>query len=67
MRKIGLVLGSGSAKGFAHIGVLKALHKEHIYPDIIVGSSIGALIGSIYATGMDTDEISRKFCQLTRR
>jgi len=67
LRKIGLVLGSGSARGLAHIGVLKALHKEHIYPDIIVGSSIGALIGSIYATGMDPDEISQKFCQLTRK
>lgn len=67
MQKIGLVLGSGSARGLAHIGVLKALHKENIYPDIVVGTSIGALIGSIYATGMDPEQISQKFCQLTRR
>lgn len=66
-KKIGLVLGSGSARGLAHIGVLKALHKENIYPDLVVGTSIGALIGSIYATGMDPEEMSQKFCQLTRR
>ena len=47
---IGLALGSGSARGWAHIGALKALEAEGIYPDIICGSSIGALVGAAYVT-----------------
>ena len=66
-KKIGLVLGGGSARGLAHIGVLKVLHRENIPVDIVVGSSFGSLIGSIYATGLDPEEIAQKFCQLTRR
>jgi NTE family protein len=46
---IGLVLGSGAARGFAHIGVIHALIDHGITPDIIVGTSIGALIGGCYA------------------
>jgi NTE family protein len=46
---IGLVLGSGAARGFAHIGVIYALIKHGIKPDIIVGTSIGALVGGCYA------------------
>ena len=49
--KIGLALGSGSARGWAHIGVLKALDAEGIKPDIVCGSSIGALVGAAYVTG----------------
>ena len=47
---IGLVLGSGAARGFAHIGVLQALSAHGIVPDIIVGTSMGALVGGCYAT-----------------
>ena len=47
--QIGLVLGSGAARGFAHIGVIHALHAAGIKPDIIVGTSIGALVGGCYA------------------
>lgn len=47
--KIGLALGSGSARGFAHIGVLKVLEKHNIPVDYIAGSSIGAVIGAYYA------------------
>ena len=47
---IGLVLGSGAARGFAHIGVMRALHAHGIKPDIIVGTSMGALVGGCYAT-----------------
>jgi NTE family protein len=47
--KIAIALGSGSARGWAHIGVLKALKREGIEPDIICGSSIGALVGAAYA------------------
>ncbi|MEA3312966.1 MAG: patatin-like phospholipase family protein [Caldisericota bacterium] len=49
MRKIGLALGSGGPKGLSHIGVLKVLEKAGIQIDMIAGSSIGALVGSIYA------------------
>ena len=44
--KIGIALGSGSARGWSHIGVLRALQKYGIEPDIIAGTSIGALVGS---------------------
>jgi NTE family protein len=47
---IGLVLGSGAARGFAHIGVMRALLAHGIKPDIIVGTSMGALVGACYAT-----------------
>ena len=54
---IGLVLGSGAARGFAHIGVMRALDAHGIKPDIIVGTSMGALVGGCYATGqLDTLE-----------
>lgn len=48
-KKIGLALGAGAARGFAHIGVLKELEKNNISIDYISGSSIGALIGGLYA------------------
>ena len=47
--KIALALGSGSARGWAHIGVIKALEELDIHPQIICGTSIGALVGSMYA------------------
>lgn len=49
--KIGLALGSGSARGWAHIGVIRALEEEGIEPDVITGCSIGALVGAAYAKG----------------
>jgi len=51
MAKIGIALGSGSAKGWAHIGVFKALADLGIKPDIVAGCSIGAFVGAAYATG----------------
>ncbi len=50
-RKIGLALGAGGARGFAHIGVLRGLAEAEIPVDAIAGSSIGALIGAVYAAG----------------
>ena len=55
--KIGLALGGGSAKGFAHIGVLKWLEDNRIPVDYIAGTSMGGLIGGCYAVGMGPDEI----------
>jgi NTE family protein len=49
--RIGLALGSGSARGWAHIGVIKALAAHGIHPHIVCGSSIGALVGAAYVTG----------------
>ena len=49
--KIGLALGGGAARGFAHIGVIKALEAQGIYPEIVVGTSAGAVVGSMYAAG----------------
>ncbi|OLQ80387.1 hypothetical protein BIT28_16755 [Photobacterium proteolyticum] len=55
--KIGVVLGGGGAKGAAHIGVLKALEDMQIPVDYIVGTSMGAYVGGLYATGMSADDI----------
>ncbi|UTV28101.1 patatin-like phospholipase family protein [Photobacterium atrarenae] len=55
--KVGVVLGGGGAKGAAHIGVLKALEEMHIPVDYIVGTSMGAYVGGLYATGMSAEEI----------
>jgi NTE family protein len=49
--RIGLALGGGAARGFAHIGVIKALEAQGIFPDIVVGTSAGSVVGSLYASG----------------
>lgn len=49
--KIALVLGGGGTRGFAHVGVIKALEAQGIIPDIIVGTSVGAAVGALYAAG----------------
>src|SRR5512137_2061564 len=49
--RIGLALGSGSARGWAHIGVIDALAEAGIEPDIVCGTSIGALVGAAYVAG----------------
>lgn len=56
-QKIGLVLSGGGAKGAAHLGVIKALEENHIPIDYIAGTSIGAVVGSLYAMGYSPDEI----------
>lgn len=50
--KVGIALSGGGARGILHIGVLEALHKYNIYPEIISGTSMGALVGVFYASGM---------------
>jgi NTE family protein len=49
--RIGIALGSGSARGWAHIGVLRALEQAGIVPEIVAGTSVGALVGAAYASG----------------
>ncbi len=49
--RIGLALGSGSARGWAHIGAIRALEERGVKPDLVCGSSIGALVGAFYAAG----------------
>lgn len=58
-QRIGLVLGGGGARGFAHIGVLKWLEEHRIPVDIVVGTSIGGLIGGAYSIGTSPDEMRR--------
>ena len=50
-RKVGLALGSGSARGLAHIGVLRAIEEAGIKVDLVAGTSIGAVVGAVYAAG----------------
>ncbi len=57
--KIGLALGGGAAKGFAHIGVIKALEAQGIVPDIIAGTSAGSVVGSLYAAGLSGFELQK--------
>lgn len=49
--RVGLALGGGAARGFAHIGVIKALEAQGIVPDIVVGTSAGSVVGALYAAG----------------
>jgi NTE family protein len=57
--KIGLALGGGAARGFAHIGVIKALEAQGIVPDIVVGTSAGAVVGSLYSSGLSGFELQK--------
>ena len=62
-----LVLGGGGLKGFAHIGVIRALEERGIRPSVIAGTSIGALIGAAYAGGMSVSEMTARAVSLRRR
>jgi NTE family protein len=55
--RVALVLGSGGPRGFAHIGVLKVLEENGVHPDLIVGSSVGAMVGALYAAGLNAGEL----------
>jgi NTE family protein len=59
-KRIGIALGGGGARGLAHIGVLKVLEREKIPIDLIVGTSIGVLIGGAYASGTSPDELQER-------
>ncbi|MCX5834426.1 MAG: patatin-like phospholipase family protein [Deltaproteobacteria bacterium] len=63
--RIGLALGSGSSRGWAHIGVIRALSEVGIKPDVVCGCSVGALVGASYATGM-LDQLEQWVPSLTK-
>lgn len=66
-RKVALVLGGGAARGFAHIGVIKMLESQGIVPDMIVGTSAGAVVGALYAGGFDAFAMQRIGQQLDEK
>jgi NTE family protein len=65
--RLALVLGGGGLKGFAHIGVLRALVERGIQPEVVAGTSIGSLIAAAYVTGMSLDEMEARAVALRQR
>ena len=65
--KIGLALGGGAARGFAHIGVIKMLESQGIVPDYVAGTSAGAVVGSLYAGGNDAFAMQKIAVQLDEK
>ncbi|MDY0096674.1 MAG: patatin-like phospholipase family protein [Candidatus Vecturithrix sp.] len=65
--RIALVLGSGGIKCLAGIGLLKVLHRQHIIPDVIVGSSGGSLFGAVYAAGEHPDTIEQQVLKMWQK
>jgi NTE family protein len=65
--KIALALGGGAARGFAHIGVIKVLESHGIVPDFVVGTSAGAVVGSLYAGGYDAFAMQKIAQQLDEK
>jgi NTE family protein/lysophospholipid hydrolase len=63
-QSLGMVLGSGGARGFAHIGVMKVLERNGIEPDIYCGSSMGAIVAAMFAMGYDTKETEKTMRKL---
>lgn len=57
--KIGLALGGGAARGFAHIGVIKALEARGVHADLVVGTSAGSVVGALYASGLNGFAMNR--------
>src|SRR4051794_35126 len=64
--KIGIALGGGAARGWSHIGVMRVLEREGIAPDVIAGSSVGAVVGGCYAAGK-LDQLEEFAISLTKR
>jgi NTE family protein len=66
-KKIGIALGGGGARGLAHIGVLKAILEAGIKPDIIVGTSMGSIVGGWYAAGHSLEELEKFFLKIEEK
>jgi NTE family protein len=58
--RIGLALGGGAAKGFAHIGVIKMLEANGIQPDVVSAPAPAAVVGALYASGMDAFQMQKQ-------
>jgi predicted acylesterase/phospholipase RssA len=65
--KIGLVLGGGGSRGLAHIGVLQVLVRERIPIDLIVGTSMGGIMGVLFALGFSPDQLANQMTALQRK
>src|SRR5687768_7910165 len=65
--RIALVLGGGGLKGFAHVGVLRALQERGITPSVYAGTSIGAMVAAAWVGGMTVEEMERRAIALKRR
>jgi NTE family protein len=63
-KKVGYALGGGAARGLFHIGVLSVLEEYGIRPDIIAGTSMGSIIGAMYASGLNTDDLKHIACNI---
>lgn len=64
---LGLVLGGGAAKGYAHIGALQVIEERGIKPDIIVGASMGALVGGFYAAGFSAQQLKEMAVSIDKK
>ena len=63
-KKLGFALGAGGSRGVAHVGFLKAMEEEGIYPDYISGCSMGSVVGACYAMGMKPDYMMNEINKL---
>jgi NTE family protein len=66
-KRVGLALSSGAARGLAHVGVLEVLERNGVPIDLIAGTSIGAIVGALYAAGRDLGEFKKAVVSLNRR
>ena len=64
---LGIALGGGGARGFAHIGVLKALERQGIFPRLVAGTSMGGVVGAMYAAGLSGDQMEAEAIKATSR
>lgn len=65
--RLGVALGGGSARGYAHLGALASLERHELAPDLIVGTSFGAVVGALYATGRPIQELKAEAEGMRRR
>ncbi len=67
MNKLGLVLGAGGARGIAHLGLLQALEENSVKPDLVVGCSMGAIVGALYCMEKSSKELKEFVCKLKKK
>ena len=65
MLKLGLALGSGGARGLAHVGVLHVLEEAGLRPDVIAGTSMGAIVGALYADSLSAAKVTEQLWAYT--